>query len=287
MRKKFFCYFRIVQDESKNMTPGQRKQVIVAALVFAVLVSLVCVDWTVFLRKDYRYVLKQGRLTWITEAAPWGFTSQNRDSIGFHYEVLKAYADSLKLELEVKVIPERKEQLKALRLGKGCLLATDVLHTAALKEHFCCLHPFYVAKIHLVQNVLADTLLTDASQLQGKRVFVPADDAYILRLQHLMEELAGDIEVLTSPKATEQNGLDSILTGDASYALCLDVHARYWKSNYPTLDFSVPVGMEQPCGWVVNKEATELALSLNEFLQNFMMTQDYRQIYRKYFSPSN
>lgn len=265
------------------MTPQQRKRVIVAALVLALIVSVICLDWRALLRNDYHRIMQKGRLTWIADDGPWGFDAHKRDSMGFHYELLKAYADSMGLELEVKVINGRKEQLKALKKGEGSLLAADVLHTERMCREYRCLHPLYVTRMCVVQHTLSDKKIVDAAQLKDSRVVVPSEDAYQLRLQHLMEELACDIEVVMSAQDAERDVLLKVEKNVCAYGLCLEKHGKKWKKEFPMLDFSVGVGVEQPCGWVVHKDAEDLAKSLDSFLRRFVTTADYRKIYSKYF----
>lgn len=265
------------------MSKQQRKRVIISAILAAVVLLLLCLDWREIVRDDYRQITQRKRLVWLTDDAHWGFDAQCKDSMGFHYELIKAYADSMGLELEVQIVNGRNEQLRALRKHKAHVLATDVLLTADIQQQFApCPLPYH-ARIQLVSSKTSQHI-DDLRQLDGKRVLVPSDEAYHMRLEHLMEELEIEIEMVSGKHTTETDIVQNVQHGEEEYGLCLDIHAHPWVATYPDLDFSRSIGFEQPCGWVVNQHNQELQQSLQHFLERFVSTPTYRQLYRKYFS---
>jgi ABC-type amino acid transport substrate-binding protein len=55
------------------------------------------------------------------------------------------------------------------------------------------------------------------------------------------------------------------------------------KKDYPNLDISMPIGFEQAYCWAVRADNPELLEKLNAFLEKFMKTKTYKDIYNKYY----
>lgn len=271
-----------MQDETKNMGRQQRKRVIIAAVLAAVTLLLLCVDWHEMARDAYAQIQHKKRLVWMTDESPWGFDAQRRDSMGFHYELIKAYADSMGLELEVNIVNGRKEQLQVLQKRKAHVLATDVVLTESVQSQFSPCQLPHSVKMCLLQSRVNEPLIVELAQLDGKRLLVPSDEAFYLRIQHLMEELEIDVEVVTQNGLTEEEVLEKVSRGEERYGLCLSRHAKLCERFYPELDYSLIVGFDQPCGWVVNKHDEALHQSLRRFLARYVETPEYRALYRKY-----
>ena len=70
---------------------------------------------------DLENIMAKGRLVMLTLAGPTTYFEDGRGKNGFDYLLAKAFADSLGVELEIKVMPT----LRSLLLSVGCLLYTS------------------------------------------------------------------------------------------------------------------------------------------------------------------
>jgi len=55
------------------------------------------------------------------------------------------------------------------------------------------------------------------------------------------------------------------------------------KVKFPNIDVSLPIGFAQQQAWVVHPNSPLLLEKLNEFLDDFIGSSAYWNIYRKYF----
>ena len=246
-----------MQDESKNMTKQQRRKVIFGALALALIVSLVCVDWRGMGSDDLARIMEEGRLTVIMDDSHMGFCSEHVvDTMGFYYEMVKAYTDSMGLELEVVVVDGLDNQLKSLAQGAGHVVAATIPLTDKLSSPL---------------------------EMANRLVVMPENSAYEMRLDFLGEEIADSIPRFVINACSEEDLLYMLQRGDIAYTMCMSLDARCWKHVFPKTDFDLALGVDQPCGWVVSKSAHKLHQSLEDFFERFMQTSDYRRIYLKYF----
>lgn len=272
-----------MQDESKNMTKQQRRKVILGALAVALVVSLVCVDWRGMGRDDLSRIMEEGRLTVIMDDSHMGFCSEHLvDTMGFYYEMVKAYTDSMGLELEVVVVDGLDNQLKSLSQGAGHLVAATIPLTEPIRRKYEAVGPLYYAHLCLAQHDAKDKL-NSPLEMANRLVVMPENSAYEMRLDFLGEEIADSIPRFVINACSEEDLLYMLQRGDIAYTMCMSLDARCWKHFFPKTDFDLALGVDQPCGWVVSKSAHKLHQSLEDFFERFMQTSDYRRIYLKYF----
>ena len=71
--------------------------------------------------------------------------------------------------------------------------------------------------------------------------------------------------------------------GQIKYTICNEQFARKLKLKYPNIDVSLPIGFAQQQAWVVHPKSPRLLEKLNEFLDDFIGSSAYWNIYRKYY----
>lgn len=272
-----------MQDESKNMTKQQRRKVILGALAVALIVSMVCVDWWGMGSDDLPRIMEEGRLVVIMDDSHMGFCSHHVvDTMGFYYEMVKAYADSMGLELEVVVVDGLDNQLKSLAQGAGHVVAATIPFTEPIRRKYEAVGPLYYAHLQLAQHDAEDKL-SSPLEMVNRLVVMPENSAYEMRLDFLGEELADSIPRFVVKSCSEEDLMRMLQRGDIAYTMCMSLDARCWKRIFPETYFDLSLGVDQPCGWVVSKSAHKLHVSLEKFFEGFMQTSDYRRIYLKYF----
>ena len=73
---------------------------------------------------DLNEVLKNGRLVVLTDSNRLGFARQGDSIFGFQYEIVKAFADSLNVELIVSDITDFKEAVESIGSGEADIIAS-------------------------------------------------------------------------------------------------------------------------------------------------------------------
>jgi len=74
-----------------------------------------------------------------------------------------------------------------------------------------------------------------------------------------------------------------VSTGQIKYTICNEQFAQKLKLKYPNIDVSLPIGFAQQQAWVVHPNSPLLLEKLNEFLDDFIGSSAYWNIYRKYY----
>ena len=69
---------------------------------------------------------------------------------------------------------------------------------------------------------------------------------------------------------------------DIDYTVCDANIARQYSADYPQLDFSKKLSFNQFYSWAVHKSSTGLLRELNEWLDKYKKTDEYRELLKKY-----
>jgi membrane-bound lytic murein transglycosylase F len=147
--------------------------------------------------------------------------------------------------------------------------------------------PFFTTHQVLVQRVTNDSvskrMIVKQLDLADDTVYLPVHSPHKMRLQHLSNEIASPITVLElKGKSTEQI-VQMVAGGKIKYTICDEQIAQKLKIQYPNIDVSLPIGFEQDQAWVVHKDSPKLLQELNDFLEDFIGSEAYWKIYRKYY----
>jgi membrane-bound lytic murein transglycosylase F len=207
--------------------------------------------------------------------------------LGFEYELMRRFADSQGLHLEM-VVPNRwGDLIPTLTSGGGDLIAASMTVTEERKERGIAFSKPY--------NLVTEELVARADEadfkgpeaLVGRTVVVRRSSAYWATMQQLLDK-GIDFELVAAPDNMETEEIIARvasgqydLTVSDSHILSVELK---WRSDIkPVLTVNGPV----PHGWAVRAENKKLLAALNEFLDKVYKGRFYNLVYNKYFENSN
>jgi membrane-bound lytic murein transglycosylase F len=236
---------------------------------------------------DWKEISKEGRITVAIEKSFFGLTNDSNGIAGFQYELLKAFADSMQLEL---VVVEESNLQKAVdRLIDGdCDIVASFVPLGAFKDttKIAYTHAFQRSRLILVQNlVLQDSnLIRKQYDLANDSIYVAQGSRYVRRLQNLSNEIASDIHIFEVKNKSNDELLAMVASGEYSKSVLLENRVKHFSSIYTELDFSLPLSLEQEQVWMVRKSSPVLLEKLNAFYAEFLHTFAYLELYAKYYN---
>ncbi len=238
--------------------------------------------------RDWNKIKESGRLKVVTEKSSLGFRLIDNQVEGFSYEIVKAFADSMGLELEVNLVNDLDSAINGLWEHDYDLIALLIPNTTELNNQLNFTVPIITSRLMLIQNLpttdsLQNELLTDQHQLKDIEITIPANSPHRLRLENLSNEISDSLKIREMEGATVQDLVVAVSKSKVPYTICDELQARKLNRLYPTFDFSMPLGFSQQYGWAVSKKSMGLLDELNKFLNDFLTTNSYWDIYRKYY----
>ncbi|MGN0218657.1 MAG: glutamine ABC transporter substrate-binding protein, partial [Muribaculaceae bacterium] len=90
------------------------------------------------------------------------------------------------------------------------------------------------------------------------------------------------IYIETKPGLTSEHLVILTATGEIKQAVVNEAVARRLAAQYPDLDISTPISLNQFQPWMLNKDKTALRDSLNIWIEEFKETPEYEELVSKY-----
>ena len=205
---------------------------------------------------------------------------------GFQYEIIKEFADSFGYQLNIILAENIENAIKQFGSGEGDILADALPTTISMKHQINFSVPLFTTKLVLIQKKRGkkerNLLAKNISDLEEKTVYVPENSPYIQQLKYIIEDSGIQFRIVKRNQSIEKLA-ELVANGKISYLATNTLTAKYLSSKNNELDYSMPLGFNQFMAWGINKKNQKLNEELNLFLENFVETEKYRQIYRKYF----
>jgi len=236
--------------------------------------------------RSYEQIIQSGILKAVTEYNAFSFHAEEDTISGFHYELLKAFARSKNLKLEV--IPEMslEKRQEGINDGSYDILANNVLKTEREEDTILYSHPILLSKQVLVQRNAQEKndahYIYSLLDLSHKTVHIVKDSPFIHRIRNLSNEIGDTIYIQEIDKYGPEQLIAMVANGDIDYAVCDESIVLASINNFPQIDIETAISFTQFYSWGVNKKNTELLDSLNAWIDAFKQTPAFEELNNKY-----
>ena len=221
--------------------------------------------------------------------SPSSYFLYREQPMGYEYELISKFAADHQLPMKVEIADNFHELLTMLKTGKVNVLAYEIPRTAEYKSQVLHCGPLTENHQVLVQRKNeGQPLITDVTQLPGKKVYVEKDSKYYYRLQNLNRELGGGIQIMPIAKdsVVTEDMIDMVERGEIPLTVIDSDIARISRTYYDHIDVSLAVGMEQTASWAVAPSDTTLARAIDTWTRDGKTASASKEIYRRYYELS-
>ena len=232
---------------------------------------------------DFPAIKARGILRVITTVNPAHYYLQNGRLLGFEYELLRDFAASHKLRLDMVIARSRAEMFALLTEGKGDVIAASLpggaLNTAA--------DILFTQPYHYVSPVLAgrdsEAPRHDFSALAGRRITLSRDNPYWHYLRSLQE--AGlEFELAEADEGVDlEASLAMVALG--VYDLTVVGSHQFNMRFAQALELSAGFKLAGPLAhrWALRADNPQLAAALNDYIERRYRQRHYNVLHAKYF----
>lgn len=244
---------------------------------------------------DLPNIIKRGKLIVLAENSSTSYFIYKGKKMGFEYELLTQFAESIGVELEVKIVKNLDSLTVMLNRGEGDLIACNYTVTKERSKQISFSEAFIQTQQVLVQRKpdgwkdmeeeeWKAQLITDPIQLAQKEVRVWKNSSYYQRLLHLQEEI-GDTIFIEGVQGTVggEELIEMVSTGLIDYTITENnvakVNEQFFDNLYTDLDLSV----KQKMAFGLRKSSPLLKAKLDAWLLDFKLRPTYSYIFKKYF----
>jgi membrane-bound lytic murein transglycosylase F len=244
---------------------------------------------------DLDGISHKGKLVALTDNSSTSFYIYKGDSLGYEYELLRSFARSQGLDLELKVTKDMNSVFLELNRGSVDVVAANLTVTKERVAMVDFTDPFMLIPQVLVQRKpdgwekmtaaqLNEKLIRNTVDLSRKKIHVRKGSSFYSRLMSLSEEIGEKINIVEVPGDWNTEMLISkVANGEIDYTVADENVALNNQTYYSNLDVATPISFPQKISWAVRKESPLLLNALNKWIAEQKGTKSHAALYSKYF----
>ncbi len=243
---------------------------------------------------DLSKIIDRGVLRATTNFNSTNYFIYRGQPMGFHLELLKHFCEFLGVELELFVSNDLNENFSCLIKENHCdIIAMDLTVTQSRSKLFTFTEPHSQTRQVLVQRIpennkqksgtqINDVLIRSQLDLAGKTIHVQRNSAFVRRLENLMEEIGDTIYIVEVDKEIETL-IEEVSKGEIDFTISDEHLAKVNEKYYYNIDIKTPISFYQNLAWALRNDSDELIHIVNHWIRSFTETNQYANIYRKYY----
>ncbi len=235
---------------------------------------------------DLPQLKAQGEITAVTLYSSTSYFQYKMQPMGYEYDLIKDFARSQGLKLNIKVAENATRLVEMLEAGDADVVAFPIPLNNKLKEKVIyCGREEQDSQVLIQRSNKGDTLLTDVTQLLGKDIYVKPGTKYYERLKNLDVELGGGIHIHEMPQdtITSEDLISMVSQGQIPYTISDENIARLNKTYFWNINVSLKISFLQRSSWVVRNTSPELAKAINEWASDKTGNHIYKALTKRYF----
>ena len=221
-----------------------------------------------------------GVLRFITQNNAHTYYIYRGEPVGFEYDLAKAFADHLGVELEIVTAPW-SELFSTLHQGEGDVLGASITATEERRERVAFSEGHMVVRQEVIVNA-SNRRVRDLTDLVGLDVHVRSGTSYEARLRELQSGglrinlvLHKDVPTEELIRQVAEREIE-VTVADTNLAL---LNRRY----YPDVRLAFSLSAPQLIAWAVRLEDQRLLEEINSFFRVIKENGTYQRIYDRYY----
>lgn len=265
-----------------------KRRVYTVAAIFVVLVGAFVVVGNLVLNRPRTWddVEREKMLRVVTSYDPINYYLDEGKPMGFGYEVIKGFTDSLGFSLDVTIESSYAKRLSGVENGDFDVMLDLIPITSESDDVFHLTFPLATSKLLLVQmdkmyRSATDSVrfVSDVSELDSARIYIAEGSEYRLVLDNIMDETGIVMDVVEDEYAADML-CDKIVRGEIAYAAVDRLYLSSIIESLPILNADVALGFDQFVGWLTSDVSTQGVI--NDYIDSMDGDSRFVQTKREY-----
>ena len=231
-------------------------------------------------------VLETGELRVVTRDSPTAYTITPDGPSGPEYDLVKAFADQLGVELVIETVGSISEIMPKLLSGEAHMAAAGLSITDSRREYLNFGHPYESVDVHLIYK-LGDGKPRAVEDILDRSIEVAAGSSHVdllAALQTAYPELTWSENAdLEFAELLTKVAMDEV---DLTVADSLDFNIQ--RHFYPKLRVALDLKIDDPIAWAFPKGVADSLLArADRFLINTERNGFLAQVHDRYYGHTN
>ncbi len=222
-----------------------------------------------------------GKLTVLIRNIPTAYYEGPEGKLGFEYDLVKAFADHLGLELQLMVVDSVTDILKAIENGEADLAAAGLTRTDEREKKFLFGPDYFTVQQQVVGN-RNHPYPKKVEELVEYDLLVLKNSSYVEQLRNLKLQYPelhwGETDEFSTDQLLEQVWLGKLPCTVADSNI-IAINRRF----FPELMVAFPISEEQPLAWIINKKQKKLEVKLSKWFANIKKSGRLAELKDRYY----
>jgi membrane-bound lytic murein transglycosylase F len=273
----------IGQQHLESGSQRGKRPLVLALLVIALIITIIAsINFRPPLPMSLAAIQKGGKITLITRNNAHCYYTYRNQAMGFEYDLAKAFATDLGLDLEVKVIEQWEEMVAALLNQKGNFIAANLAIEPHRQKEIAFSNGYLDVQPVMVTHRINRTIQMPFD-LEGKTVHVRTGSSYLKHLLDLKQNGVALKLSLYDDIATEEL-IRQVAGRKVEVTIAYSNIALLNRRYYPQTMLAGPLDFPKKMGWAVDPRATRLLERINQFLAEIKKNGQFTEIYKRYYT---
>ncbi len=235
---------------------------------------------------DFPAIVESDTLSVLTFNTSTSYFIYRDQPMGYHYDMISQFCRQHSLVPKITVAENWGAIVRMLKDGVGDVIVYNMPVTNQLRDSIVYCGLQQISHQVLVQRVQhTDSMITDVTELIGKKITVVEGSKHHDRIINLNNELGGGIiiEMISGDTTLVEDLIRMVSRGEIEYTIADDVLGKFNQTYFRNLDVHLPVSFDQRSSWMVREDTPILADSLNSWFERSVAEPAYLRIIKRYF----
>lgn len=211
----------------------------------------------------------QGAITIVTRNSPTTYFEDRSGTTGYEYELAKAYADYLGVDLRIVVANSTNEVFDILESGKADLAAAGLTKTAERERDYRFSEPYQEVSEQLVYRRNSDKKPGTLADLPGKNLVVTSGSSHSETLRNTQAEQVPELSWSESADLDTTDLLQMVSDGEIDYTVVDSNEYSMVQAYFPNVAVAFDLNDNRSMAWAFpHKRDESLYQSSLEFFHN-------------------
>lgn len=225
--------------------------------------------------------LKSGTLKVLTRNIPTAYYYGPEGEMGFEFDLARAFAAELGLELEIKVVDSVSEMLTAITKNQADIAAGGLTRTPEREKKFIFGPDYFTVEQELVYRKNTPHP-RDIEDLKNFHLVVLARSSYDEQLRELRQQWPKLTWQTTNNFSTDQL-LEKVWRKELSCTIADSNIIAATRRHYPELKIAFPISEKQSLAWLLNPKHHKLQRKLQLWLEKFKKEGHLETLKERYY----
>lgn len=232
-------------------------------------------------------VLETGQLRVVTRLSPTAYVlGADGRPTGPEFDLTRAFADELGVELVIETVPSVSEVLPYMRSGKAHLAATGLSITPSRREFLNFGHPYQLVDMHLIYKLGTGKALS-IEDVIGRSIEVVAGTSHVDMLSAL-RDVYPELSWVENADVEVADLLEKVASGEIEFTIADSTEFNIQRHFYPDLRVALDLEIGDPLAWAFPRGSGDSLLArADDFLINAERTGTLARIRDRYYGHTD